>query len=85
MPTAEREKLIRSVWENIGRPRWDEDVHGTGLPLVVPIHQNMRLVRPGQPIGPVPELEFRLMTVIAGDTVVRSIVCEDMVVDTLAP
>jgi hypothetical protein len=26
MPTAEREKLIRTVWEDVGRPRWSEDL-----------------------------------------------------------
>jgi hypothetical protein len=25
MPTPEREKLIRSVWENIARPRWQRE------------------------------------------------------------
>jgi hypothetical protein len=26
MPTAEREKLIRTVWADVGRPRWSEDL-----------------------------------------------------------
>jgi hypothetical protein len=62
VPTAEREKLIRSVWENIARPRWNEDVHGKGVSLFVPISNDMRPTRFGQPIEPPEELEFRLLS-----------------------
>jgi hypothetical protein len=62
MPTPEREKLIRSVWENIGRPRWNDDVNGKGVPLFAPVSEDMQTARPGQPIRQLEQLEFRLLS-----------------------
>jgi hypothetical protein len=50
MPTPEREKLIRSVWENIASPRWSDDVHGNGASLFVSVSEDMQTVRLRQPI-----------------------------------
>jgi hypothetical protein len=85
MPTPEREKLIRSVWENIGRPRWSEDVHGKGASLFVPISNNMRPERFGMPIEPPEELEFRLLSPSMSGHPLPAIVCDGIVVDEWIP
>jgi hypothetical protein len=76
MPTPERENLIRSGWENVGRPRWNEAVHGNGVPLCVPISEVMQTPRPGMKIEPPAELKYRLMIAYTNGTKVRSVVCE---------
>jgi hypothetical protein len=85
MPTAEREKLIRSVWENIGRPRWNDEVHGKGASLFVPISSDMRPVRLGAPIEPPEELEFRLLSPAMSGHPLPAIVCDGVVVDEWIP
>jgi hypothetical protein len=81
MPAAEREKVIRSVWENIGRPRWNDDVHGKGASLFVPISQDMQAVRPGQPINPPEQLEFRLLSPSMSGHPRPAIVCDGVIVE----
>jgi hypothetical protein len=74
--TPEREKLIRSVWENIGRSRWSDEVHGKGVSLFVPILNNMRSGGLGQPIEPPEELEFRLLSPSMSGHPLPAIVCD---------
>jgi hypothetical protein len=79
MPTAEREKLIRSVWENIGRPRWNEDAHGKGAALFV------QTVRPGHPINQPEQLEFRLLSPSMSGHPLPAIVCDGVIVKDWRP
>jgi hypothetical protein len=81
MPTAEREKLIRSVWENMARSRWNDDVHGGGAFLFVPISNGMRPTRFGRPIEPPEELEFRLLSPSMSGHPQPAIVCDGVVLE----
>jgi hypothetical protein len=81
MPTPEREKLIRSVWENIGRPRWNEGVHGKGVSLFVPISEDIQTVRPGQPINQLEHLEFQLLSPSMSGHPLPAIVCDSLIVE----
>jgi hypothetical protein len=85
MPTAEREKLIRSVWENIARPRWSDEVHGKGASLFVPISEDMQTVRPGRPINSPEQLEFRLLSPSMSGHPLPAIVCDGVVVEEWRP
>jgi hypothetical protein len=85
MPTPEREKLIRSVWENIARPQWNDDVHGKGASLFVPISNGMRSMRFGQPIEPPEELEFRLLSPSMSGHPLPAIVCDGVFLEEWRP
>lgn len=85
MPTPEREKLIRSVWENIARRRWNDEVHGKGVSLFVPIPNGMRPTRLGQPIEPPEELEFRLFSPSMSGHPLPAIVCDGVILEEWRP
>jgi hypothetical protein len=85
MPTPEREKLIRSVWENIARLRWRDDVHGKGASLFVPVSEDMQTVRPGQPIRQLEQLEFRLLSPSMSGHPLPAIVCDGILVQEWTP
>jgi hypothetical protein len=85
MPTPEREKLIRSVWENIGRPRWNDDVNGKGVPLFAPVSEDMQTARPGQPIRQLEQLEFRLLSPSMSGYPLPAIVCDGVIVEEWTP
>jgi hypothetical protein len=85
MPTAEREKLIRSVWENIARPRWNEEVHGRGASLFVPISENMQTIRAGHSINHPEQLEFRLLSPLMSGHPFPAIVCDGVIVEERRP
>jgi hypothetical protein len=60
------------------------NTHGRGLlPLHIPAKVEMTPVRPGAPLPPYDDLEFRLVRATMGGQPVNSIVCEDVVVETL--
>ena len=85
MPTPEREKLIRTIWENVGRSRWNEDVHGKGASLFVPVSENMQTPRPGHPFTLPEQLEFRLLSPSMSGHPLPAIVCDGVVVEEWRP
>ena len=85
MPTPERENLIRSVWEIIARRRWNDEVHGNGVSLFVPIPNSMRPTRFGQPIEPSEELEFRLLSPSMSGHPLPAIVCDGVFLEEWRP
>jgi hypothetical protein len=64
-----------------GSKQWDPTIHGRGLaPLNISASVDMTPERPGQPLPPDDNLEFRLVTAATGN---RSILCENLVLVTL--
>ena len=80
-----RERIIRAAWEERGRAEWDPEAHGRGLlSLNIPATAAMRPIRFGEPRPPYDNLEFHLVhATMGGQPVVNSIVCEDVVVETV--
>ena len=80
----DRERLIRAAWEKRGTAVWDPKTHGCGLlSLNIPAKVEVRPVRFGAPQPPYDNLEFRL---VRGTTIghpADSIICEDVVVETI--
>ncbi len=82
--SKEREGTIRAAWKERGRAEWDPNTHGRGLlSLHIPATVEMRPVRVGAPLPPYDDLEFRLVRATMGGQPVNSIVCEDVVVETI--
>jgi hypothetical protein len=80
----ERERIIRTAWEERGSKQWDPATHGRGLgPLNIAATTDMQPVRPGRPIPPHDNLEFHLVSATMSGQQINSIVCEDVVVATL--
>ncbi len=79
-----RERIIRAAWEERGRAEWDPETHGRGLlSLNIPATAAMRPIRFGEPRPPYDNLEFHLVHATMGGQPVNSIVCEDVVVETV--
>lgn len=79
-----RERIIRAAWDERGRAAWDPETHGRGLlSLNIPATVAMRPVRFGEPLPPHDKLEFHLVHATMGGQPVNSIVCEDVVVETV--
>jgi hypothetical protein len=73
-----RETIIRAAWEERGKAQWKPDSHGRGLlSLHIPAKVEMPPgVRPGAPLPPQDDLEFRLVGATMGGQPINSIVCE---------
>jgi hypothetical protein len=81
--TPKRTHIIRRAWKERGSAVWDREVHGRGLAsLNIAASTNMRSMRPGQPIPPYDNLEFRLERSTKDGETISSIVCEGVVVET---
>src|SRR5437588_8643514 len=79
--TEDRERVIRAAWGERGKAQWDPNTHGRGLlSLHIPAKVEMRSVRPGAPLPPYDDLEFRLVRATVGGQPINSIVCEGVVV-----
>jgi hypothetical protein len=63
-----RERIIRTAWEERGSKQWEPTIHGRGLaPLNISASVDMTPERPGQPLPPDDNLEFRLVTAATGN------------------
>jgi hypothetical protein len=82
--TEDRERVIRAAWGERGKAQWDPNTHGRGLlALRIRAKVEMRPVRPGAPLPPYDDLEFRLVRATMGGQPINSIVCEGVVVETV--
>jgi hypothetical protein len=96
--SQDRERIIRTTWAERGKNQWDPEVHGRGLPLRIPAIVVMTpgllplqipatigtMPAPlGAPSPPDGDLEFRLVRATMGGQPINSIVCEDVVVETI--
>ena len=80
----DRERVIRAAWEERGKAEWDQETHGRGLlSLHIPAKIEMRPVRVGAPLPPYDNLDFHLVRATMRGQPVTSIVCEDVVVETI--
>jgi hypothetical protein len=78
-----REQIIRTAWDERGSKLWKTEIHGRGEPLNIQASTDMRPPRPGQPMPPFDNLEFRLVRGTMNGYPIDSIVCEDVVVAML--
>jgi hypothetical protein len=82
--SEDRERNIRAAWEERGKAQWDPETHGRGLlSLHIPAKVEMTPVRLGAPLPPYDDLEFRLVRATMSGQPINSIVCEDVVVETV--
>jgi hypothetical protein len=82
--SEDRERNIRAAWEERGKAQWDPETHGRGLlSLHIPAKVEMTPVRLGAPLLPYDDLEFRLVRATMSGQPINSIVCEDVVVETV--
>jgi hypothetical protein len=82
--SEDRERIIRSAWEERGKAQWDPETHGRGLlSLHIPAKVEMTPVRLGAPLPPHDDLEFRLVRATMSGQPINYIVCEDVVVETV--
>ena len=82
--SEDRERIIRAAWEERGKAQWDPETHGRGLlSLHIPAKVEMTPVRLGAPLPPYDDLEFRLVHATMSGQPINSIVCEDVVVETV--
>jgi hypothetical protein len=79
-----RKGIIRAAWEERGKSQWDQKTHGRGLlSLHIPASVEMTAARFGAPLPAYDDLEFRLVRATMNGQPVNSIVCEDVVVETV--
>ena len=84
--SPDRERVIRAAWAERGKAEWNPNTHGRGLlSLHIPAIVKMRTVRFGAPLPPYDDLEFHLVRASMNGQPVNSIVCEDVVVETISP
>jgi hypothetical protein len=82
--SEDRERIIRAAWEERAKAQWDPETHGRGLlSLHIPAKVEMTPVRLGAPLPPYDDLEFRLVRATMSGQPINSIVCEDVVVETV--
>ena len=79
--SPERESIIRAAWKKRGAKQWDAEIHGRGLAPLNIQASTMRRTKPGQPLPPYDNLEFRLGGTELDGTPMTAIVCEGVVVE----
>jgi hypothetical protein len=82
--SEDREKIIRTAWEERGKAQWNPDIHGRGL---ISLHISSKVEttphRLAETLAPNDDLEFRLVRATMSGQSMDSILCEGIVVETI--